>query len=345
MTTTALEDADLGSALTMRWQRHRQTNLDRISLLEATTANVLRKDIDDDALAEGAGAAHKLAGSLGTFGFDAGSRAALDAEFLLREPLIDGRLLAEAVTALRSSVEEGSEYSGAGSDPETHHDETPNGSAAIQVVSFDTGLISRLTVEAAAVGLAIASTTEMPPAGPFKIGPPSLVVVDDDAARPWTRPQMLVSVAELARRTQVIVLTDRETFEDRVELAKAGTAGVIPRSQGAHQVVAFLAETLAQQTPAHSTVLTLNAGAGLLDALAHTLGPPVPRDLRHCLELLGCARSTGCGPRPSRSGWAPGERVRAHPGDPSTPTLASRPGHHRRWARPCSSRRGDGRWG
>src|SRR5581483_8420032 len=103
--TTPTEEAVLGSALATLWQRHRQTNLDRIALLERTTAEVLRSTADEDAIAEGASAAHKLAGSLGTFGFDAGSRAALEAESLLREPTIDGRLLAEAVRALRVSVE------------------------------------------------------------------------------------------------------------------------------------------------------------------------------------------------------------------------------------------------
>src|SRR3984957_16366106 len=109
MTTTLTEDLELGSALALLWQRHRQTNLDRISLLEMTTANVLRSMIDDASVAEGISAAHKLAGSLGTFGFDAGSRAALEAESLLREPVIDPRLLAEAVAALRASVEDGSD--------------------------------------------------------------------------------------------------------------------------------------------------------------------------------------------------------------------------------------------
>ncbi len=54
---------------------------------------------------EGSDAAHKLAGSLGTFGFDAASRAALEAESLFRESTIDGRLLAETVTTLRASIE------------------------------------------------------------------------------------------------------------------------------------------------------------------------------------------------------------------------------------------------
>ena len=105
MTTTSQEDAALGAALARLWQRHRQATLDLITLLEMTTADVLRSKIDHEAVADAAGAAHKLAGSLGTFGFESGSRAALEAELLLREPRVDGERLAESVTALRTSVD------------------------------------------------------------------------------------------------------------------------------------------------------------------------------------------------------------------------------------------------
>jgi len=90
--TVQIDEAALGSALAMLWQRHRQTNLDRIAVLEATTAEVLRSTVDDDAVCEAAGQAHKLAGSLGTFGFAAAAMPALEAEYLLRQPMIDGRL-------------------------------------------------------------------------------------------------------------------------------------------------------------------------------------------------------------------------------------------------------------
>ena len=52
MTATLVDDAALGSALAMLWQRHRQTNLDRISLLETTTADVLRSKVDGDSVSE-----------------------------------------------------------------------------------------------------------------------------------------------------------------------------------------------------------------------------------------------------------------------------------------------------
>src|ERR1700722_12791051 len=153
MTTTLVEEAELGSALAILWQSHLQTNLDRITVLEATTANVLRAMIDDVAIGEGISAAHKLAGSLGTFGFDVGSRAALEAESLLREEAIDGRLLAEAVMVLRASVEEFGDSSMSASNAPEPKVANPPARAVIKVVSCDADLVSRLTVEAATMGL------------------------------------------------------------------------------------------------------------------------------------------------------------------------------------------------
>jgi len=302
MTTTPVEDVVLGSALATLWQRHRQTNLDRISLLEATAANVLRAMVDDDAVAEGASAAHKLAGSLGTFGFDAGSRAALEAESLLREPVIDGRLLAEAVTALRASVEEVGDTPGpvpapAGPvpDPASSDDVVPSSGFAARLVSSDPDLVSRLTVEAAAIGIAVVATTEMPFADSLRPGGPEIVVLDATGTGSPTFSKMAESVAELSRKTLVVVLTDKEEFEDRVELAKAGAGGVLPRSQAARQTVSFLAEALARRHPAPSTVLVLNTDAGVLETLRDTLAGPVcrveirddPTEFWEALEELG----------------------------------------------------------
>ena len=274
MTTAPLEDVTFGSALATLWQRHRRANLDLISLLEMTTASILRSVVDDDVIADAASAAHKLAGSLGTFGFDAGSRAALEAESLLREPIIDGRLLAEAVTALRSSVEEVGGTTGTALDRAMTTDAFPNTVLAAHVASLDADLISRLTVEAAAVGLAVTSGVELPSGDELAMGLPSAIVVDDEAGRPWKRPEMFRSISELARSTLVIVLTDRDAFEDRVQFARAGVAGVLPRTQEARQTLSFLAEALAQRTAAASTVLAMSVDAAFVATLNDAL--PVP---------------------------------------------------------------------
>jgi diguanylate cyclase (GGDEF)-like protein len=272
MTTISEQDADLGASLAMLWRRHRQTNLDRISLLEAVAADVLRGVVDDTAVVAGSSAAHKLAGSLGTFGFDDGSRAALEAESLLRDPAIDGRLLAEAVMALRSSVADEAEDATTLSDGATYGMLPGSGSGA-HVISLDTDLVSRLTVEAAATGLAVTASAELPRIGSLSRDGQEMFVVDA-AIRTWTRSGMLNSVAELARNGLVIVLSDNDLFEERVKLVLAGAAGVVPRSQVPRQLISFLWEVLAQRRAAESTVLATNTDAGLLEILSGALAGP-----------------------------------------------------------------------
>jgi len=278
--TAEAEDNDLASALAILWRRHRQTNLDRISLLEATAANVLRTAVADDAIADGAKAAHMLAGSLGTFGLDDGSRAALEAEFLLKQTVIDGRLLAEAVTALRESVE------GVGDDPGSGAGQTRSdgsvGGAAVMVVSVDAELVARLAVEAGAVGLSITSSAEVPSADSLRFGVITSVIVDEDVFRDADGSALMNSVAELSRKALVFALTDRVSFEDRVELARAGASAVMSRSQGARQILSFLTETLARRRPVRSTVLAYHANAKFVESLREALSDSSCRlEVRH----------------------------------------------------------------
>jgi diguanylate cyclase (GGDEF)-like protein len=270
MTTTVLEDEEIGTALAMLWQRHRQSNLDRISLLELTAANVLRAAIDQDAVVAGAQAAHKLAGSLGTFGFDAGSRAALEAESLLREPVIDPRLLAEAVSALRASVEDGTDASAAAPIHAPSAMTAARSTPATQIASLDADLIARLTVEGAALGFTIISSSEPPWVNSMNRQLPQAVIVDD-AGRSWTREDMLHSVRELSLSSLVVVLTDRESLEDRMEFARAGVAGVMHRSQGARQIMSFVAQVLSQRDATPSVVLAFNVTSTITEAIGEAL--------------------------------------------------------------------------
>jgi diguanylate cyclase (GGDEF)-like protein len=270
MTTSMTEDRALDSALATLWQRHRQTNLDRISILEVTAANVLRSSIDEDGITEGTRAAHMLAGSLGTFGFDEGSRAALDAEYLLRQDEIDGFRLAEAVSALRASVQDELDASISVDAPASSAEPVPDSQSTVQVVSRDADLISRLTVAAAAVGLTVIPAAEIPSVAAMTALPAS-VLVDDDPDRRWTDSELLNSVGKLARRAMVFVLSDRDLFNDRVDLARVGASGVVPRSQSPRQIVSFLVETVARRRVAQSVVLSCNTDEALAATLTEAL--------------------------------------------------------------------------
>jgi diguanylate cyclase (GGDEF)-like protein len=257
MTTLSTQQESLGSALAELWQRHRGTNLDRISLLETTTANVLREVIDADGILAGATAAHQLAGSLGTFGFDAGSRAALQAECLLGEAPIDGRRLAEAVTTLRYSVEEVSPLAAGTTDVVPAETVAPPRVLDTLVVSGDIDLMSRLTAEAAAFGMTMAPLAENEDLEGRR-GRTASVVIDEAGFGPGERGDLLSRISECAHWGPVTVLSDNDGFDARMELVSAGASNVVPRSLGAHEVIRGLAESIAQHSSGRPNLLTLN---------------------------------------------------------------------------------------
>ena len=256
------EDAVIGSALAVLWRRHRQSNLDRITLLEMTAADVLRKVVDPQAVATGAVAAHQLAGSLGTFGFEAGSRAALQTERLLREPEIDGRLLAEAVAALRASVPEVGDEPDVRFDPPVPTRPSSTTGPRVHVVSSDPDLISRIAVAGLAVGLAVDSVPTLPALLTLDGGSISSVLVDDSGVVRWNRPELMSAITALSRSVPVMVLTDTDSFDDRLDLTRAGAAMVIPRSQETRQVVAYLAEALDLEKVESARMLAVTGEAG-----------------------------------------------------------------------------------
>jgi diguanylate cyclase (GGDEF)-like protein len=100
------------------------------------------------------------------------------------------------------------------------------------------------------------------------------MIVVDIANSSWTGAGMVDAVAEHAQTTSVVVLTDADGFADRMDFAGAGAVGVVPRSQGARQTVAFLAELLAWRKPAQATVLAMVPNAALRKHLHAALSRP-----------------------------------------------------------------------
>src|SRR4051794_33212636 len=83
------------AAVAAMWQRFRGPILERVATVEQATAALLQDRLDAALRERALHEAHRLAGSVGTFGFAEGSRLAREAEHLLQRP--DGLGPAEAL--------------------------------------------------------------------------------------------------------------------------------------------------------------------------------------------------------------------------------------------------------
>src|SRR5689334_16013189 len=96
-------EGDLNAAIADLWARQRPEMLRRVDIVEDAVASLLEAELRPEQQAEAESAAHKIAGSAGSFGFDQASEHAREIELALRGgvSLQDAPRLSELVLAIR----------------------------------------------------------------------------------------------------------------------------------------------------------------------------------------------------------------------------------------------------
>ncbi len=104
MTTPADPDATTASELRRLWDKYRPVNETRLAAVEAATAALRGGDDPAATIDEGLHAAHKLAGSLGMFGYVHASALAREAEEILLSADPDPARLESIISAIRGEI-------------------------------------------------------------------------------------------------------------------------------------------------------------------------------------------------------------------------------------------------
>jgi HPt (histidine-containing phosphotransfer) domain-containing protein len=93
------------------WERFRETMFARLNLIEQAGGAALTDSLRDEQRIQALAAAHKLAGSLGTFGLGNGSKIASELEVILEGteplPLMQSNRLRDLAKGLRQEMERG----------------------------------------------------------------------------------------------------------------------------------------------------------------------------------------------------------------------------------------------
>ena len=279
----------LSQRLAETWSRAKSKMLARIELLEQAGSAWLEKRLDTELRLQAQNEAHKLAGSLGTFGLPAGSRFARELERTLEGGLRVSESQAlrflEVAAALRLEVERSPAFvreigARAADDPALR---------PVLLVSDDTELAARLTEEAAARRWVWQAASDASEAGSSATGSnPAAVLIDVDTA---SAGHTLDFLSELAARTPpvpAIILTSAGTLMDRVEVARRGGRGFFLRSLPPAEIVEATRALIERLQPkAH--VIAVDDDQTVLDAVSVLLGSHGIRltALNDPLELWG----------------------------------------------------------
>jgi HPt (histidine-containing phosphotransfer) domain-containing protein len=86
------------------WVRNRPVVEERLTMLDRAASGVAAGTLSEELRTEAVGSAHKLAGSLGMYGFDEGTRVARELEVLLGESAPDVARLSGLIAELRRAI-------------------------------------------------------------------------------------------------------------------------------------------------------------------------------------------------------------------------------------------------
>ncbi|HEY9851715.1 MAG TPA: response regulator [Leptolyngbyaceae cyanobacterium] len=297
----ATEIASLQSAVTGLWEKFKDKIIARLVALEQASAALLIGNLPEELRQEAIREAHKLAGSLGTFGFAEGSSIAREVEELLqieslRTDNLDGKKLTDEVVDSRFSP---AHYSIAvrlhNLVVELHqHLENASGekipvanSVARQPVLFanqqprlliveeDIELAQRLVMEAAAWGIHADRVKDLVAAkNTIQNAHPDLVLLDlcfSDSFQDG-----LALLKELSRESlpvPAIVLTSRDSLTDRVEVARLGGCAFLRKPIQPTQIMEAVNQVLEQSRRKDLKVMAVDDDPQILTSLETLLQP------------------------------------------------------------------------
>ncbi|MGI8810569.1 MAG: response regulator [Acidimicrobiales bacterium] len=256
------------NALAGLWDRFRETFDGQVSVLEAATREVLSGRLSPESQDRALREAHKLAGSLGTFGMPRGSEIAREIEGQLRSGLgADAAAileLSDRVVGLRRCLE-----AGPARGPEVDPGPVDTGRFLLVVDEDDSGDIAGLSRQASARGLDLV-VVNGPDAARQLLGNrrPEAVLMDLGGSDPE---QTFALMRELQARqpsVPVVVLTRAHTFTDRVEAASLGGQGFLEKPIPPAEIVAAVDDVLTRAHAAKATVLAVDDDPIVLAAVS-----------------------------------------------------------------------------
>jgi diguanylate cyclase (GGDEF)-like protein len=288
------QPAALSAAVAGVWGKYRDQVLARVDVLESAAMGILEGRLDREGRREAEREAHKLAGSVGTFGFSEGSRLAREAETLLAGPAAPGQAealrLADLAVALRreltappaaavparpasaAAADAGSRIPGpaAGGAPRGAPGAAEDGPVLL-IVDGDRDTADRLAMEASARGLRphVALAAAEAREALRRVAPEAaLLDISIDGGI-----ELLRALSDRFPAVPSIVFTRSDAFTDRVEVARLGGRGFLRKPLAPARAIDAVEPLLRPVPGPQAAVLAVDDDPAVLEAVRFVLEP------------------------------------------------------------------------
>lgn len=255
------------TAVAKLWERVSQGVSDRLVILEQAATALLVGTLSEPLRQQAEREAHKLAGSLGTFGFAQGSRLAQEMESLLQPhaSLNQHQVLrfCQLITALRHELK-----------PSTIRPATAAKLLAqplLWIVSEDPKYTEPLLQKAVAWGIQVLTNDPLTARKAVIHQRPDVVLLD--LAPPSLTDRMLLAqMTNQLPTVPVLVLTTEATLAERLAIMRLGGHGCLPKALPAVQVLQEVNRVLQQRYPTAAKVMIVDDDPQVLMVLKTLLG-------------------------------------------------------------------------
>ncbi|MBD2211389.1 response regulator [Nostoc linckia FACHB-104] len=246
---------------------------EKFELLEQAIAQLSSVTPDKRILKQAQAEAHRLAGSLGCYGFLEGSKIARDIEQLLERYTVPYQRIAlqlvELVKLLKQTLQQQP------SSPVNPANAQITSSANLLIVDDDINLTERIKLEAISWGFHVEVAADIKTARTI-LSLNSVEVILLDLSFPAKEENGLTFLAELSEthpEIPVLVLTTNNQLQNRVEAARLGAQSFLNKTMSAVEVLTAINIALNQQTATDAKVLVVDDDPLILKKVTTLLSP------------------------------------------------------------------------
>ena len=257
-----LAEAEVMTVVTKTWEEFKQNRLGKqYELFEQALAQLSTTTPDGYVLKQAQAEAHRLAGSLGCYGWLEGSKVALEIELLLQnfvgwdQSTVFGlERLEKLIKLLKTTLQQ--PPSTPAIPPLTSR--TPW--ARLLIIDDDTMVIERIKLEAAAWNLLLEVATDLTAARSIlALNPPDVILLD--LTFPHTQENGFTLLAELTTKLPeipVLVFTTDNQLHQRVEAARLGADSFLHKTMTAPEVLSIVRTSLKHHCVTQAKVMVVD---------------------------------------------------------------------------------------